>query len=55
MGAGPLALPFVRRSSRTHQRDACHVLDALMESVGVAVVACARDGRLTHANRHSHE
>ncbi len=26
-----------------------------MESVGVAVVACARDGRLTHANRHSHE
>lgn len=53
-GVVPLALPSVRRRARTG-RDAAHVLDALLESVDLAVLACARDGRVTHANRRTHE
>jgi PAS domain-containing protein len=30
-------------------------LEAALELVGVAMIACARDGRLTHANRHARE
>ncbi len=31
------------------------LLDAALEMVGVAMLACASDGRLTHANRHARE
>jgi diguanylate cyclase len=30
-----------------------HLLDAALELAGVAMIACAADGRLTHANRHA--
>jgi PAS domain-containing protein len=31
------------------------MLDAAIEIVGVAIVACAADGRVTHANRHARQ
>jgi PAS domain-containing protein len=31
------------------------LLEALLDSVDLAVVACARDGRVTHASRHTRE
>jgi len=40
-----------RRSLR-HER---HLLEAMLDSLSVAVVACAADGRLTHASRGAAE
>ncbi|MGO9488489.1 MAG: PAS domain-containing protein [Solirubrobacteraceae bacterium] len=40
--------------SRLH-RNGHELLDALLELVAIPVVACAADGRLTHANRHARE
>ncbi len=51
----PFALPGARRRPGLRRRDAHHLLDALLESIELPVVACAADGRLTHANRRSRE
>jgi EAL domain-containing protein (putative c-di-GMP-specific phosphodiesterase class I) len=50
------ALP-VGRVRRTQQRlrDEHNLLDVLLDSVEVAMVACAVDGRLTHVNRRTRE
>jgi PAS domain-containing protein len=37
------------------RRDAHHLVEALLESIELPVIACAADGRLTHANRCSRE
>jgi PAS domain S-box-containing protein len=52
----PFALP-VGRVSRARQRlrDEHNLLDVLLDSVEVAMVACAVDGRLTHVNRRTRE
>lgn len=39
-----------RRASDGH-----HLVEAAIEIVGVPIVACAADGRLTHANRHARQ
>ena len=52
----PLALPIGRgRRPRRRLRDEHYLLDALLQSIGTAVVACGADGRLTHANRCTRE
>jgi PAS domain-containing protein len=51
--AVPFTLPTPfrpRRRSRQRLRDDQDLLDAVLASVGVAVVACGVDGRLTYAN-----
>ncbi|HEX3519329.1 MAG TPA: PAS domain-containing protein [Solirubrobacteraceae bacterium] len=45
----------MRRRARVGRRDAPHLLEALLNSVDLAVIACARDGRMTLANRQAHE
>ncbi len=37
------------------RNDSDLLLEAALEVVGVAMLACAADGRLTHANRHARE
>jgi EAL domain-containing protein (putative c-di-GMP-specific phosphodiesterase class I) len=49
-----LPLGRLRRMRRT-LRDERNLLDVLLDSIDVAVVACAADGRLTHANRRTRE
>ncbi|HTU80259.1 MAG TPA: PAS domain-containing protein [Solirubrobacteraceae bacterium] len=44
-----------RSSSRRRLREDRSLLNALLETVDVAIVACAADGRLTHANRRACE
>ncbi len=49
-------LPVGRlRHARQRLRDEHNLLDVLLDSVEVAMVACALDGRLTHVNRRAHE
>ncbi len=43
------------RAARKGRTDSPHLLEAALELVGVAMIACAADGRLTHANRHARE
>jgi len=43
------------RSARQRLRDEHNLLDVLLDSVEVAMVACAVDGRLTHVNRRTRE
>jgi EAL domain-containing protein (putative c-di-GMP-specific phosphodiesterase class I) len=52
----PFALP-VGRLGRIRQvlRDERNLLDVLLDSVDVAVVACNAEGRITHANRRTRE
>jgi EAL domain-containing protein (putative c-di-GMP-specific phosphodiesterase class I) len=45
---------WVNRSGRT-LREEREVLDVLLDSLDVAVVACGRDGQLTHLNRRAIE
>jgi PAS domain-containing protein len=45
-------LRAVRLASR---RDSPHLLEAALESAGIAMLACAADGRVTHVNRHARE
>src|SRR6478752_794004 len=47
-------LSWVNRSRRT-LREEHEVLDVLLDSLDVAVVACGRDGQLTHLNRRAIE
>jgi len=50
------ALPASRlRRTRQTLRDERNLLDVLLNSVDVAVVACSADGQLTHLNRRSVE
>jgi EAL domain-containing protein (putative c-di-GMP-specific phosphodiesterase class I) len=50
------ALPVGRvRLARQRLRDEHNLLDVLLDSVEVAMVACAVDGRLTHVNRRTRE
>jgi EAL domain-containing protein (putative c-di-GMP-specific phosphodiesterase class I) len=50
----PFALPVGRlRRIRQLLRDERNLLDVLLDSVDVAVVACDADGRITHANRRT--
>jgi PAS domain-containing protein len=50
------ALPRrARRRGRRHLRDDEHLLDALLDSVGVAILAWGGDGSLTHASRRASE
>jgi EAL domain-containing protein (putative c-di-GMP-specific phosphodiesterase class I) len=52
----PFALPVGRvRRARQRLRDEHNLLDVLLDSVEVAMVACATDGRLTHVNRRTRE
>jgi two-component system phosphate regulon sensor histidine kinase PhoR len=52
----PFALPVGRvRRARQRLRDEHNLLDVLLDSVEVAMVACAVDGRLTHVNRRTRE
>jgi PAS domain-containing protein len=44
-----------RRRARQRLRDDQYLLDALLDSVSVAVVAWGGDGRLTHASRRASE
>jgi PAS domain-containing protein len=44
-----------RRRARQRLRDDQYLLDAVLESVGVAIVAWGSDGRLTHASRRASE
>jgi PAS domain-containing protein len=50
----PLALGAVRLGSRRGGGER-HLLEALMETVTIPVLACAPDGRLSHANRHARQ
>ncbi len=60
---GPLAhhdsrvprLSLPAGAARRIRRDSAHLLDAALEISTVAMLACAADGRLTHANRHARE
>jgi PAS domain-containing protein len=50
------ALPRrARRRGRRRLRDDEYLLDALLDSVGVAILAWGGDGRLTHASRRASE
>jgi PAS domain-containing protein len=50
------ALPRrARRRGRRRLRDDEHLLGALLDSVGVAILAWGGDGRLTHASRRASE
>ena len=49
-----LAVGRLRRA-RQRLRDEHNLLDVLLDSVDVALVACAVDGRLTHVNRRTRE
>lgn len=52
----PFALPAARpRRARQRLRDEHGLLDFMLDSVEVAMVACATDGRLTHVNRRTRE
>jgi PAS domain-containing protein len=52
----PFALPVARVTRpRQRLRDEHHLLGVLLESVEVALIACAVDGRLTHVNRRTRE
>ncbi len=55
----PFTLPRSRRRAderlREERRLLDELLDAMLESVEVAMVACAPDGRLTHVNRRTRE
>jgi PAS domain S-box-containing protein len=52
----PFRLPVGRLSrARQRLRDEHNLLDVLLDSVEVAMVACAVDGRLTHVNRRTRE
>ena len=52
----PFALPVGRvRHARQRLRDEHNLLDVLLDSVEVAMVACSVDGRLTHVNRRTRE
>jgi PAS domain-containing protein len=48
-------LRFRLRLRRALRGDSRHLLDAALEIVDVAMIACAADGRVTHANRHARE
>jgi PAS domain S-box-containing protein len=53
-------MPFGFRTARGHRlhqvlRDERRVLDAVLDNVNVAVVACDLQGRVTHANRRAGE
>jgi PAS domain-containing protein len=44
-----------RRRGRRRRRDDEHLLRALLDTVGVAILAWGGDGRLTHASRRASE
>jgi PAS domain-containing protein len=51
-----IALPIRRgRRARRRLRDDQDLLEALLQSASLLVVACAPDGRLTHASRGARE
>jgi PAS domain-containing protein len=48
-------VPRLRLPLRARHADSDHLLEAALEIAGVAMIACARDGRLTHVNRHARD
>ena len=48
-------LPAVTLRSKQRLRDKHNLLEVLLNSVDIAMVACTADGRLTRVNRRAHE